>query len=256
MDRAYIGFILAGGSVAAVNFVVAWRQAGLPITGKLLVFVGATFASGLAGARLYALIEQGWRWDLITSLDSGFRLPGGVIGALAGLVAWRAVLLPGISLGLIGDLGAIALQFGMVVVRLGCLAAGCCFGTVSDLPWAMRFPVGSEAATTHASLGLIGFGDAASLPVHPLQVYFMLLHLGAGLFLLWLNRRKAFDGQVLLVSILLVQGGKALLESFRQPIPGASTLHLRVSSSVLASAAALALGSMMIVRRRQRWRGR
>jgi len=249
MDNAYIGFILAGGIVAALNFLLAWRQAGMPIDRWVLAFAIATLASGLAGARVYALIEQGWRWDLAGTLAGGFRLPGGVIGALVGLVVGHTVFLPRVSLGLIGDLGAIALQFGLVVVRFGCLAAGCCFGTVRDLPWALSFPLGSEAADAHLSLGLIVPGDTASLPVHPLQIYFMLLHLAAGLFLLWLNRRKAYDGQVLLVSLLLVQGGKALLEGFRQPIPGAPTLHLQVTSGVLAATAAMTLIAVSLRRR-------
>jgi phosphatidylglycerol---prolipoprotein diacylglyceryl transferase len=29
--------------------------------------------------------------------------------------------------------------------RLGCLAAGCCFGEPSEVPWAIAFPAGSMA---------------------------------------------------------------------------------------------------------------
>jgi phosphatidylglycerol---prolipoprotein diacylglyceryl transferase len=255
MDDPYLGFIGAGLGVGIANFLLAWRRAGLPFGWRVLALVAATIASGLFGARAYALIEQGGRWDLIGTVDGGFRLPGGVIGLLIGLGLWRTFFLPGVRAGLIADLGAIASQFGLAVVRLGCLAAGCCFGTVSDLPWAIRFPLGTQAATVHLSLGLIGPGATASLAVHPLQIYFMLLHLAVGGLLLWFERRKAYDGQLLLLGLLLGQGGKALLEGFRQPIPGVPVLHLRVASAVLAAAAAVALVAMS-VRMRRRASGR
>jgi phosphatidylglycerol---prolipoprotein diacylglyceryl transferase len=251
MDNAYLGFVVAGAAVGALNFLLAWRRAGLPLGGRVVAFAGLTVAAGVAGARLYALVEQGWRWDLAASLDGGFRLPGGVVGLLVGLVAWRRLFVPEVPLGLIGDLGAIAVQFGLVVVRLGCLAAGCCFGTVCDLPWAIRFPRGTVAADVHASLGWIAPGDTTSLPVHPLQLYFLLLHLALGLFLLWFARRKAYDGQVLLLGLLLGQGGKALLESFRQPIAGMPARHLQLASALLAAAAAVALVAMAARQKRR-----
>jgi len=250
MTDPYLGFILAGAAVGAANFLLVWRRAGLPIGGRVLAFVAAAIGSGLLGARGYALIEQGWRWDLAGSFDGGFRLPGAVIGLLIGFPVWRVVFIPDVATGLVGDIGIIATQFGLAVVRLGCLAAGCCFGTVTDLPWAIRFPLGTEAAQVHLSMGLIGPTDTASLPVHPLQLYFMLLHLALGVFLLQFARKKSYDGQVLLLGLLIGQGGKALLEQFRQPIPGAPTFHLQIASAALAAVAAIVLLTVAAQRRR------
>jgi phosphatidylglycerol:prolipoprotein diacylglycerol transferase len=188
---------------------------------------------------MYSAIEQ--TWQSAPSTGAGFRLPGGVLGALLGLWIFGRLFLPGISIGLIGDLGAVALQFGLVIVRLGCLAAGCCFGTVTDVPWAIRFPQGTYPAEVHASLGWIGPNAVESMPVHPLQVYFMLLHLAAGVFLVWFAPRKAYNGQVLLLSILIVQTGKAVLEIFRQPVGPASSMHLMWASLALAAGAAVLL---------------
>ena len=245
----YLTFLLAGAAVGGVNFLLAWRRAGLPLGGRVVGFATATAISALVGARLYALAEQGWRWELAGGLDGGFRMPGAVAGLLVGLVVWRRVFVPDVSLGLIGDLGAIAVQFAMVVARLGCLAAGCCFGTVCALPWALRFPRGTAAADLHAAMGWIGHDAAASLPVHPLQLYFLLLHLALGLFLLWLAPRKAYHGQVLLVGLLIGQSGKALLEGLREPLAGAAAGHLPLASALLAAAAGAAL--LAIAWRRQ-----
>jgi phosphatidylglycerol:prolipoprotein diacylglycerol transferase len=250
-DDAYLRFVLAGAAVGAGNFLVAWRRAGLPLGWRVGTFLAGTTACGLTGARAYAVIEHGGGWTGTLGVEGGFRLPGAALGLLFGLVVWRAVLLPGIRLGVIGDLGAIAAQFGLAVVRLGCLAEGCCFGTVCDLPWAIRFPPGSPAAAAQMALGLISPADTATLPVHPLQLYFMLLHLALGGFLLWFERRKAYDGQLLLLALLLGDGGKALLEGFRQRIPGVPEQHLRIASAALSAAAALAL-IVMAIRSRDR----
>ena len=240
-SAAYVGFIGAGIAVGAAGFVIGWRGTGRRCDARMAALMLAVTVSGLIGARLYALVEQGWHWDLIATLEGGFRLPGGVIGLLVGLVIWRPLLVGDVSAGVIGDLGTIATQFGLAVVRLGCLAEGCCFGTRCDLPWALRFPHGTQAATVHVALGLIEPGAAASLPVHPLQLYFMALHCAVGLVLVWWARRKTYDGQVLLLGLVLGQGGKALLEAFRQPIPGVPTAHLQIASAALAVVAAVAM---------------
>ncbi|MEO8753201.1 MAG: prolipoprotein diacylglyceryl transferase family protein, partial [Casimicrobiaceae bacterium] len=87
----------------------------------------------------------------------------------------------------------------------------------------------------------IGRGDLMSLPVHPLPLYFMLLHLGLGCFLLWFRRRQTYDGQIALLGLLIGQGGKALLETFRQPIPNALALHLGAVEAAIAVTAGIAL---------------
>ncbi len=61
--------------------------------------------------------------------------------------------------------------------RIGCFLNGCCGGKPTDLPWAVKFPLGST-------------------PVHPAQLY----HFGFELFillpiLLWIDKRKKSDGQ-------------------------------------------------------------
>lgn len=250
IDAAYVGFIAAGIGVGAVAFAIGWRGAGLRCDARVGLLMAAEAASGVIGARLYALIEHGWWWDLAATLEGGFRLPGGVVGLLLGFVVWRPLFVADVPAGAVGDIGAVATQFGLAVMRLGCFAEGCCFGTRCDLPWPIRSPRGTRAATVHTALGLIGPGAATSLPVHPLQLYFLLLHGAVGLALVWWARRKAYDGQVLLLGLLLGQGGKALLESYRQPIPGVPTVHLQVASAALALAAGLALVGIALSRRR------
>lgn len=74
------------------------------------------------------------------------------------------------------------LPLGHAVGRLGCFLNGCCYGKVSDVPWAIRFPrvpfsldeevVGGAPYLDHCeNMGLSVFSDQWSLPVHPTQLY-------------------------------------------------------------------------------------
>ena len=55
--------------------------------------------------------------------------------------------------------------------RIACFLGGCCFGIVSDLPWAVLYPSDSPAYLEHLSQGKILSGNNYSLPVHPVQLY-------------------------------------------------------------------------------------
>ena len=249
---AYTSLMLAGVALGSVIFIIACWRAGLPIW-RVTAFALATSASGLIAGRAYVLLEQGrgLAWSDIG--EGSFRLPGVIVGLLVGLWASRAIFLPGVPLARLADLGSPAASFGQACARLGCLAAGCCFGTVSHVPWAIHFPLGSLAANVQSSLQILDPGATSSAPVHPLQIYFMMLHLAVGGLLLWVQRVKSYDGQVVLVGLLVSQAGKALLESFRQPIPGIPMQHLQIASLALALMAAVALlAASLRVRRTSR----
>lgn len=239
---SYMACVVAAAGVGSVLFAYFWRGAGLAVDWRLAAIYCTTAALGLVGGRGYILVEQ-WRNGAFQPgwIDGGFRLPGAVMGLVLGMAIGRRVWRPDVSLGRVFDIGALAGPFALAVARFGCLAAGCCFGRVSELPWAVRFARDSQAGTVHQALHLLGPGELSTVPVHPLAVYFMLWHLAVGGFLLWFRRRQRYDGQLLLLGLLLGQGGKALLETLRQPIPGAPALYLSASGAVLAGAAAIGL---------------
>jgi phosphatidylglycerol:prolipoprotein diacylglycerol transferase len=98
--------------------------------------------------------------------------------------------------------------------RLGCLAAGCCFGRPSDLPWAIHFPYGSMAHQAQQNQHLVMLGDPA-LPVHPTQLY----EAGIELLFFWLlvmmRPKKRFHGQLLLTWLALYPVARSIIEMFR-----------------------------------------
>jgi phosphatidylglycerol:prolipoprotein diacylglycerol transferase len=108
---------------------------------------------------------------LLFQPDSGATLlekltrTGGVwyVGFLAGVgwAAWRFRTL-GIPTKLGLDLAAAAVASGHWIGRLGCLMAGCCWGSACDRPWAVTFT--NERA--HALTGV-----PLHVPLHPTQLY-------------------------------------------------------------------------------------
>jgi len=87
---------------------------------------------------------------------------------------------------------ALAQGFG----RIGCFLNGCCFGKVSQVPWAVSFPYLND-------------------PVHPTQLYeafFCFLLAG---FLLFLWNRRLRTGTVAASYFLLYPVGRFVIEFFR-----------------------------------------
>jgi phosphatidylglycerol:prolipoprotein diacylglycerol transferase len=233
--RAYPVFLLAAIFVGSIVAVAGARRAGV----EMRRFVGPWLflnVPALLGAKLYGLLERpGVIAPLGTELFAGYRYPGGVIGIAVGLLILRRWgSMPPWQLA---DIIAPAFGFAMATVRIGCLLAGCCAGTVCTLPWAIRFPGHSLVSAAQVRAGILASTASASLPVHPLQVYFAFLGFGLGCFCLWFQRRKAYDGQVFLIYVTAYGIGQFLLEFLRfGPLPHVQYMALAVA---LAAGAAL-----------------
>ncbi len=130
----------------AVVFLVYRREAvrrGFGTEGGMVV-AAAALVGGLLGA--LTLNSVAWllghreAWEaadgfqrVLLLIGSGRSWIGALVGGYA-LVEWTKR-----RIGLrrrTGDAWALALPLGEAVGRLGCLAAGCCYGLPSQLPWA------------------------------------------------------------------------------------------------------------------------
>lgn len=162
-----------GGSIAIVLAVAIWQSIRRNLDPWSMYLIGM---AGFAGAYLGGGI-----------LASGFptahahELTGGraAIGALAGAATFggMAARVRGESFLACADAAAPAVALGYAVYRIGCFLNGCCFGAVTDLPWAVSFPAGSDAFAAQVAAGLLSPEATQSLPVHPAQLY----HAVAGL---------------------------------------------------------------------------
>lgn len=172
-------------------------------------FIVACMGFGLAGARL---MYMAFYPDLFFGpefFQAFFFTPGMVwYGALIGVagVLMGARLLYRLPLAHLGDATAQALALLLVIKRIGCFLAGCCYGTPTDLPWGVRYP---------------DFHAAHGTAVHPVQLYESLLALGIFGLLRVIDGKKAYDGQTALVFFLLYGASRFITENLRavQHIP-------------------------------------
>jgi phosphatidylglycerol:prolipoprotein diacylglycerol transferase len=173
--RAYSTFYVLAWVIALALGTVFARRAGLRWWRALMVFAVA-LAAGVVGARLLDLIVN-WGYyaeDPTRSLNlgfAGFSLYGGlVLAAAVGLAVARAFRL---DVWRLADSAIPALAVGIVFMRTGCFLNGCCFGTVTALPWGVTFPVGSPAWAQQVATGQTGLSGLAGAvaPVHPTQLY-------------------------------------------------------------------------------------
>jgi phosphatidylglycerol:prolipoprotein diacylglycerol transferase len=82
-------------------------------------------------------------WAIFDVSKGGLEHYGGFILTIAVVLAWlrwREKVSIRWYLDIIAPSAALGLAFG----RVGCLLNGCCFGGTCDLPWALRFPFGSN----------------------------------------------------------------------------------------------------------------
>ena len=111
-----------------------------------------------------------------------------------------------------------AVALGHAIGRMGCFAAGCCWGGACDpsLAFAARFPPESLAYQSQLEHHLISFGALSTIAIHPTQVYESLgelcIFIGLTFFV---APRKRFSGQVLAFYLMLYAPLRGLIEHFR-----------------------------------------
>src|SRR5262249_50563212 len=131
-----------------------------------------------------------WSLSLLTSAGDFY---GGFIGGIvASAFFFRAH--PELPFWQAADLCAPAIALGQAIGRIGCLMAGDDYGRPSQVAWAVTFTDPDAARLGGAPLGV---------PLHPVQLYESLVCLALFAFLVWLARRKRFDGQIILAYTLL-----------------------------------------------------
>lgn len=195
----------------------AARREGLPparVRASLLILALIV----LAGGRLHFAANHpefyvdGWARAL-TPTGGGFHIGGGILAlALAApfVTRWFALPLPRFADALVFPLGV-----AIVISRLGCFLHGCCFGDVCELPWCLSFPNESGVFGFHREHRMVAADALRSLPVHPLQVYFMIAAAAVAGIGYALEPHKRYDGQVAMVGMVLFSTTTVLIELLR-----------------------------------------
>ncbi|MCW8133106.1 MAG: prolipoprotein diacylglyceryl transferase [Planctomycetota bacterium] len=221
--RGYGTMILAG---FLLGVWMARRRAHLlGLSPDFIMDVGlAGSIGGVLGARFFHVL-QNWNYYAQAGVAEMFRVwHGGLVfyGAFAAAAAitWvmcrrvKMPVLPFLDLSIPGFVGGLALG------RLGCFTRGCCFGKTCDLPWAVRFPEGSDAFQSYVGF-TPPFAADATPPIHPTQLYaFAGAALIAGfLYAYWPRRR--FDGEVFGYMLIMAGATRFLEELLRADVPAA-----------------------------------
>lgn len=113
----------------------------------------------------------------------GFALVAAWVAGRVGLERWRA-------------LDRLAPSMGALVIfgRIGCFLEGCDFGAITGVPWGVAYPAGSHAFEHQVARGLVRASDIRSLPVHPAQLYEVVVGAGMIVAAWWIGRRVRRDG--------------------------------------------------------------
>lgn len=198
------------GALGAVAFLVGaglvlWRSHRLGLDpNRMSDVIFWTAIVGLLGARgLFVLQNPG----TVSSLGDVLDLRGGGLvfyGALVtGLPVGFALMKRfGLPVFATWDIWGTAFPLSHAISRVGCYAAGCCYGAPSDAPWAVRYPVDSWVAPP-------------DVPLHPVQLYeaaaLLLVAVATNLF----YPRRRYDGQVFLLYLVMYAVVRAVTEAFR-----------------------------------------
>jgi phosphatidylglycerol:prolipoprotein diacylglycerol transferase len=194
----------------------------------------------LLGARVFYVLQYESLSNLWKSLfiwDGGLVFYGGLIGGTAAVAMhWRMRGTPFLEGA---DLVAPYLAMGEAITRIGCFLNGCCYGAVTAVPWAVRFPRGSVAFQAQLDAGLIIESDSHTLACHPTELY-----MTAGLTVVFFALRarairRSWDGSVVCGYLLLYGILRFLVESLRGD-SARSVFSMTVSQAI---SLALVLGS-------------
>jgi phosphatidylglycerol:prolipoprotein diacylglycerol transferase len=234
------------GVLVAVGFLLSlWvarrlaARAGLP-PDRVSDLVIWSLLAGLLGSKLSLVLLDLPAYIRQPSLILGTIRYAGVFygGFLVGLlvvVLWcRRARIP---FGKVADVLAPPLALAHAFGRVGCLAAGCCFGTPTSAPWGVVFTDPAARETVGTPLGVA---------LHPVQLYEGATNLLLFLLLLWLFGRRRFDGMVAASYVLLYAATRFLWEFFRADERGA--LGPLSTSQWLALLAAAGTGVFLLRR--------
>jgi len=204
------GVLLAAAYLLGLQFaLVRARKRGLDANRVMDLGIWIII-SALAGAKLLLLIVEFDTFgrnprELLTLLRSGGVFYGGLIAAV--VVALWYLRRHRMPMWTVTDVFAPGIALGHVIGRMGCFFAGCCFGSPTEVPWAITF---------HNPYAAENVGTPLNVPLHPTQLY----EAGAELLILGLllateKRGRPFPGRTFWAYMFLYGISRFIIEFYR-----------------------------------------
>jgi len=210
---------------------------GVPVAVAMELALAALVA-GVVGAKLgLVVLHPTWLGSgggMARVLASAGVVAAGVAAAALMVVLFARRL--GMAPLAAADLLAPSAALGEGLGRLGCLAAGCCYGRPSALPWAIVYSDPDAERLAGTPLGV---------SLHPTPLYLGLVSLAVAGLLTWLAGRGESDGRIFGGYLLLSGLARLAIDRTRWPVAGA---HLSLGLWAVAAA----VGTVLVLRARGR----
>ncbi len=132
--------------------------------------------------------------------------------------------------------GLIAAFIAAAIGRVGCFAAGCCYGKETHHWWSVTFTNPLAAAIT---------GTPLNKPLEPTQLFEAAVELANFFFLMWLLKRRKFEGQIF-GSFLFIYGVARFFLEFLRDDPGRGSVFGGAMSGTQLIAIGLVIGGGII----------
>ena len=242
-------FLPTYGTLVAIGFLTAlWitlrlaRRAGLPAEPITNLAIYCALA-GLLGAKLFMILfdfNEYWNnprsiFSLSTLQAAGVYQGGLLLAVITAIVYMRRNHLPALETC---DVFAPGLAAGHAIGRIGCFAAGCCWGIECHLPWAVTFTNPEAARLVGVPLGV---------PLHPTQLYESFAEALIFWFLYWRINKPHATGEMIGLYLVLYSSVRFLVEFVRYHEQG---LYFGLSLTQWISLVSLAVGLWILISRR------
>jgi phosphatidylglycerol---prolipoprotein diacylglyceryl transferase len=204
---------------------------------------------GLATSKIW-LVASAWDYYRanpgqifsIVTFESAGTFYGGFLGGVIWVLLYthfeKMPLMP------VLDLCAAPVALGHAIGRIGCFAAGCCYGKPTSLPWGVTF--------TSPLAGRVS-GTPLNVSLHPTQLYEAAAEFINFLLLIWLGSRRRssahFPGQLVGAYCILYGIERGAIEFLRNDPGRTMMFHDSVSLMQLVSVALIVAGAFLC------WRG-
>jgi phosphatidylglycerol---prolipoprotein diacylglyceryl transferase len=220
----------------AYTYYVYKKARRINIEGETAVDISVMlFISGIVGARLaYMLLnldKYAGNWGSFFSFQKGgLSWHGGLFGAAVVLLV--VIILRKLPVGQTLDLMFTPVLLALGIGRIGCFFNGCCYGHATNIPWAISF-----------------ISHNHPVPVHPTQLYELILDFAVFGFLAYRWSKRRFAGENTVLTLGLYSAVRFIVEFFRYNTPDQMILGLSLAQWLSLMVFSLTIVILVVLRR-------